>query len=59
MTVASFNALLSWLGVTGCEFRNVVHANNWNNAHSDGYGVAGGTTLDAMRDLKGECRFPF
>jgi len=51
-TTDSFNNLLQWMGETGCTFDGVVHANS---ASGGGYGVAGGTTLDAMRFLKGKC----
>jgi len=51
-TPDSFNELLQWMGETGCTFDGVVHANS---ASGGGYGVAGGTTLDAMRFLKGKC----
>jgi len=42
---------------TECTFSAVVHANNAENVA--GYGVAGGTTLDAMRDVQGRCKTPF
>ena len=51
----TFDALLTWMGVGNCTFSAVVHANN---DADGGYGTAGGTTLDAMRNLRGECKFP-
>lgn len=56
----SFNALLNWMGVRNCHFTEVVYANNQHIAGAAaGYGVAGGTTFDALRALKGNCSFPF
>ena len=55
LTTETFDSLLTWLGVSNCSFGAVVHANN---QADGGYGVAGGTTLDAMRNLRGECNFP-
>lgn len=52
---ATFNNLLGWMGVSGCSFSSVVRANKG----TSGYDVAGGTTVDAMRDLHGKCVVPF
>lgn len=55
LNASTFNHLLTWLGVTGCNFSGVVHANGGRL----GYSMTGGTPIDAMRLLKGHCMSPF
>jgi len=53
LNVTSINSMLTWLGVTGCSFDSLVHAN------ANGYSNSGATIFDAMTHLIGNCTWPF
>lgn len=55
LSTDSVNAMVKWLGVSGCKFEKIVQSNSG----ISGYSQAGATPSDAKKNLVGECQWDF